>query len=106
VLSVRGTVDGFSAPNLEKELQKLVDAGKNQFVVNLSATEFMSSAGWATLVVTLHRIRPKGGRLVLAQMSGAVTQVYEALDFRNVLTTYPSEQEALAALKPLDPKTP
>lgn len=99
VLAVRGTVDGFSAPNLEKELARMLDIGKKFVVVNLADTDFMSSAGWATLVVALHRLKPQGGKLVLAQMNSSVAQVYDALDFKAVLKTFPTEQEALTALK-------
>ena len=44
LVEVAGRVDSSTAPQLEQALQSLIDTGHYNIIVNLSETEYMSSA--------------------------------------------------------------
>lgn len=66
-------LDAFSAPVLREQLERFLDEGVSQFVVDLSAAPFMDSAGLAALVTLLKHARQAGGdvKLVWPQEEGA-----------------------------------
>jgi anti-sigma B factor antagonist len=58
-------VDAFAAPTLRGELDILFQSGKTHFIVDLSETPFMDSAGMAVLISLLRRSRQVGGDVKL-----------------------------------------
>jgi anti-sigma B factor antagonist len=58
-------LDAFSAPQLRAQLEQLMESGVNDFIIDLSQTPFMDSAGMAVLVSLLRRSRQLGGRVRL-----------------------------------------
>lgn len=64
-VSVQERLDVVSAPHLKSTLETYMAQGVNQFVIDLSATPFMDSAGMAVLVTLLRRCRMNGGNVKL-----------------------------------------
>lgn len=58
-------LDAFSAPALRQQLDDLLADGVQNFVIDLSVTPFMDSAGMAVLVSLLRRTRQEGGSVKL-----------------------------------------
>jgi anti-anti-sigma factor len=58
-------LDAFSAPALRSQLDELAASGVQDFIIDLSATPFMDSAGMAVLVSLLRRCRQSGGSVKL-----------------------------------------
>ena len=64
-LAPQDRLDAFSAPALRMQLNDLAEAGVKDFVIDLSDTPFMDSAGMAVLVSLLLRCRQTGGSVTL-----------------------------------------
>ena len=58
-------LDAFSAPALRSQLDELAASGVQDFIIDLSGTPFMDSAGMAVLVSLLRRCRQSGGSVKL-----------------------------------------
>lgn len=58
-------LDAFSAPALRSQLDELAASGVQNFIIDLSGTPFMDSAGMAVLVSLLRRCRQSGGSVKL-----------------------------------------
>ncbi len=58
-------LDAFSAPALRSQLDELAASGVQNFIIDLSSTPFMDSAGMAVLVSLLRRCRQSGGSVKL-----------------------------------------
>ena len=58
-------LDAFSAPALRQQLDELAEDGVLHYIIDLSATPFMDSAGMAVLVSLLRRTRQSGGSVKL-----------------------------------------
>lgn len=73
VITLIGRVDAFSVAKLDEQFDALFNGGFSEFVVDLSAVEFLDSAGIARLVTLLKRARLAGGdvRLVWPKLETA-----------------------------------
>ena len=65
VVTVSGDADLYAAANVERELVRLVDEGKQSIVVDLTDATFIDSTMLRVLLNVSKRLRP-GGRRVLA----------------------------------------
>jgi anti-anti-sigma factor len=64
-IAIKERLDVVSAPQLKAEIERFLDQGVADFVVDLAETPFMDSAGMAVLVTLLRRCRMKNGTVKL-----------------------------------------
>ena len=77
LVAVTGRVDSSTAPRLDQTLQGLVDNRRFRIVLDLSAVEYLSSAGLRAMVSCMRSVRKWNGNLHVAQPSARVTDVLE-----------------------------
>jgi len=97
VVTVSGDVDADSASELRRTLDDLLVQGEQQFVIDLSAVEFMDSSGLAALVQLFKRVRIGRGDVRLCGLQPKVRRVFELIRLDRVFTTFPDRAEALAS---------
>lgn len=97
IIKVKGRVDSETAPELDDALTKLLDANRNQIVLNLQNVDYMSSAGLRALVKGYQAAKKSGGDLRLASVSEPVEVILRTVGMMQMLQMYPTEQEAIAA---------
>ena len=95
VMAVAGRVDSATAPELETELKKLVEAEKTQIVLDLKDVEYMSSAGLRAMVSTLKAVKRVNGDLRLANPSPRVEEVLRLAGLTSICSNHPSRDEAV-----------
>jgi anti-sigma B factor antagonist len=98
IIRVNGRVDGFSAPQLETELQNAIQAKHYHILVDLSGTEFLSSAGMRALLHARQQLQDKHGNLVLVNPSDYLLESLKLVGLDKLFKIYDSEQAALAAV--------
>jgi anti-sigma B factor antagonist len=76
-ITVEGTVDLYSAPQLRSALLESVSAGGRRVVVNLDGVTYMDSSGVAVLVEGLRSARTSDMTFVLSRPSSSVMKVLE-----------------------------
>jgi anti-anti-sigma factor len=62
---IKERLDVVSAPELKSQVERFLDEDVVDFVIDLSQTPFMDSAGMAVLVTLLRRCRMKNGSVKL-----------------------------------------
>ena len=78
LVKANGRVDSNTAPDLDKALEEIINAGRYKIILNMSDVEFISSAGLRVLISTQKECNKlKRGELVL---SAVPERVYTALD--------------------------
>lgn len=97
VVKVVGRVDSATAPDLEKGLHDHIESDHNQVVLDLSGTEYMSSAGLRVLVSSLKLAKKHGGDLHLAQISERVKEVLDLAGLTPVFSVHADVVEAVGA---------
>ncbi len=103
ILRVSGYVDTTTSPDLERRLQALLRDKRYHVVVDLSRVEYISSAGWGIFISEIREIREHGGDLKLAGMIPDVKEVFDLLEFENILQAYTDTELAVASFGPIVP---
>lgn len=97
VVKVGGRVDSNSAPELEKALQQLWEAGRNQIVLDLEEVDYLSSAGLRVMVSTLKAVKRSNGDVRLAAPSARVSEVMQLAGLNSIFQTYPTQIDAVGS---------
>jgi anti-sigma B factor antagonist len=97
VLRVSGYVDTTTSPELERRMQALLREKRYHIVVDLSRVEYISSAGWGIFISEIREIREAGGDLKLAGMVADVREVFDLLEFENILQAFPESDLAVSS---------
>jgi anti-sigma B factor antagonist len=103
VLRVSGYVDTTTSPELERRMQALLREKRYHIVVDLSRVEYISSAGWGIFISEIREIREHGGVLKLAGMVADVREVFDLLEFENILQAFPEPELAVGSFGPIVP---
>jgi anti-anti-sigma factor len=88
VVSIDGSVDGTTAPELVTSLREHVTGGRSRLVGNLAGVDYTSSAGLRALLETVKETRQHGGDLRLAAVRPEVLRVLELSGFTSILQVF------------------
>jgi anti-anti-sigma factor len=95
VITVTGRMDAVTAPVFEKSLSELIAQGEHTFVVNLSALEYISSAGLRSILASAKQLKSKNGEIIFAGLRGAVEEVFKISGFHSIFKVFDTEEKAL-----------
>jgi anti-anti-sigma factor len=96
VIAVSGRLDSATARPFEARICDLIAEGHRRIIVDLAGLGYISSAGLRVLLVAAKRLKPDGGRLLLAAPGELVGQVLGISGFSGMLETCATTEEALA----------
>jgi anti-anti-sigma factor len=88
VVTASGRIDSNTAPAYEAALNKVIEGGQHNVVLELSKVDFMSSAGLRGTVSSLKACKSGGGDLVLATPSKRVIDVLELAGLTSLFTVF------------------
>ena len=96
LVSVRGEVDLFTAPEFKQRIAGAIDAGRRRVIVDLNATTFIDSSSLGILISADRRLRMQGGSLVIACEVPSITKTFSITGLDGVLDVVATRREALA----------
>ncbi len=96
LVSVRGEVDVFTAPDLDGELEAQISAGGSRLVVDLSEVAFLDSTGLGVLIKALKQARDAGGWLHLVVTSDRIRKIFEITGLDASIPIFDTAQAAVA----------
>jgi anti-sigma B factor antagonist len=82
VLRPAGSINSSTVAKLDESINDLVHEGRATVVLDLSATNFISSSGVGLLVGTVQTLREKDGDLVLMNLSKLVNDIFDVLNIK------------------------
>jgi anti-anti-sigma factor len=97
VLSFQGNLDTNTAPDAESQINGLIDAGVQKFLINFEKLDYISSAGLRILLATAKKLKPSGGNLKICCLNQTVQEVFDISGFSTILSVTSTEEEALGA---------
>jgi anti-sigma B factor antagonist len=97
VVSVDGSLDALTAPELADALATEFRDGHTQLVADLRKLEYTSSAGLRVLLNSVKEARSKGGDLRLAGVQPNVKKVLDLSGFMSIMKSYPDVDAAVAS---------
>lgn len=98
VVEVAGELDMATAPQLVEGLQRVLDAGTRNVVVDLAGVGFMDSSALGGLVVMFKAVRERGGQLCLAGVQRPVGTLLAVTSVDQVIEVYDTVPEAEASM--------
>jgi anti-sigma B factor antagonist len=99
VVSMAGRLDTVSAPDLEKAMDNLINAGQVQLVINLQKTEYISSSGLRILLAALKKVRKVQGDIKLVGLSSDIRTVFDTAGFSRLFNIFDTVEAAAANYK-------
>jgi anti-sigma B factor antagonist len=99
VVQCKGYIDTTTSALLENTMGDLLAAKNYKIVIDLSGVDYISSAGWGIFISEIKNIRKNKGDLKLVSMKPEVMEIFELLDFTNILEYYKSLDEAIKKFK-------
>ena len=97
IVSVNGSVDALTAPDLARAIIDEIAEGHVNLVVDLTTIEFMSSAGLRTLLGAVKESRSHGGDLRIASTNPGIDKVLKMSGFHNIAKVFTSHGDAIAS---------
>jgi anti-sigma B factor antagonist len=97
ILSFQGNLDTGTSPEAESQINGLIEAGTQKFLVNFENLDYISSAGLRVLLSTAKKLKPGGGDLKICCLNQTVQEVFDTSGFSTILSVTATEEEALGA---------
>jgi anti-sigma B factor antagonist len=95
VVSVRGEVDLFTAPEFKQRVMAPIGAGVEHVIVDLTETTFIDSSSLGVLIGAHRRLKSRGGRLIVACNSEAIVKTFRITGLDGVFRLVDSVKTAL-----------
>ena len=95
VLEIKGRMDVIAAMQYEKTITECLQRGDRNFVVDLDALEYISSAGLRSLLTTTKKIKEAKGTANFCNVKGVVQEVFALSGFDSILPIFKSVKDAL-----------
>jgi anti-anti-sigma factor len=98
VLDLKGKITiGSGDVQLRETINKLVDEGKVNILINMQDVTTIDSSGIGELVGCYTSVTKKGGKLKLLHLPPKINDVLTVTQLITVFDVYESEQEAVAS---------
>ncbi|HEX5543249.1 MAG TPA: anti-sigma factor antagonist [Micromonospora sp.] len=97
VVSVAGELDLATAPQLQDQVTALLDQGRNRLIFDLTDLSFCDSTGLSVFLSAKNSCEETGGLIRLAAPQRGVLRILQVSGLVEVLETYPTVAEAIAA---------
>ncbi len=95
LLTLKGTIETTNASSLEEAIDRIIEDRCFRIVVDLSNVTYISSAGWGIFISEIKQVRRNAGDIKLAAMTAPVREVFDLLEFNNILKPYAGKDEAV-----------
>ncbi len=95
VLAFSGRLDAYSAGDVEKKLDTLIESGQVKLVLNLEKMEYISSSGLRVFLAQLKKVRKQQGDIKLAYMKPYIKEVFDIAGFTQLFSIFESEDPAI-----------
>ncbi|MCB1181605.1 MAG: STAS domain-containing protein [Chlamydiia bacterium] len=94
VFRVKGRLDAASSPQLEKQINSIIDTGHFKVLLNFENVDYLSSAGMRLMLSVSKRLSKLEGKMVACNLNDEVMEVIRMAGFNQVLELYQNENES------------
>ena len=97
VVEVAGRLDSANAPKLQERIAALMSAGKASILLDFGKVEYISSAGFRSLLLLARQATQARYRFILCGLTPKVLQLFDLGGFLDLLPIKPTREEGIAA---------
>ncbi len=95
IVSVTGRIDSATAPEFDKALKGLLDAGRKKIVLDFSTLDYISSAGLRAMLSALKTAKNGGGNVVLVKPNDRIRDTLNLVGFQPLFLQFSDNVEAV-----------
>lgn len=95
VMSLQGRLDAVSSSEFETSLSEWISKGGNNFLLNFTDLEYISSAGLRSILATSKKLKETQGKIFLTGLHGPVEEVFKISGFSSIFRVFTSAEAAL-----------
>jgi anti-sigma B factor antagonist len=95
VLSLSGRLDAYSAGEIEKKLDSLIEGGQPNLVMDLEKLEYISSSGLRVFLSALKKVKKQQGDIKLACMKPFIKEVFDIAGFTQLFNIFDTQEAAV-----------
>jgi anti-sigma B factor antagonist len=96
--TLKGFIDAHTVIEFEKAIGDAISSGTNRVILEMSALNYVSSAGIGAMMALARKLSQQGGDLVLLSPTQKVYTILEGLGFTKIFKIAYTEKEALEKL--------
>jgi anti-anti-sigma factor len=100
LFKLTGLLDAFSEPTFRKVMEKCVEEGPKDLILDLSKIDFVDSSGLGALVQLVKKAQGVEGGTVQLVTNARVTQTVKLVRLEQFLSLQTSVEAAVARIKP------
>jgi anti-anti-sigma factor len=97
VIDFEGNLETSTAAEAESEINRVIDEGASQLLINFEKLNYISSAGLRVLLATAKKLKPASGELKICNLNATVQEVFDISGFSSILSVAATEEEALSS---------
>jgi len=97
IVDLAGRLDTETSSLVSEKLDRIVQGGTRKVVLNLDQLDYVSSAGLRVILKAAKALQSSRGEIKICRANGLVKEVMEISGFDQILLTYDTESDALAA---------
>jgi anti-sigma B factor antagonist len=98
VIYVDGDLTTNSSPEVEAEINEILEAAANNVVINVERVNFIASTGLRVILALGKRLDGEGFKLSVCSMNSSTKSVFEMSGFTKLFPIFETEEEALQSL--------
>jgi anti-anti-sigma factor len=96
VVRAHGYLSRGGGEQLEREIVRLLAAGRRRFVVNLRETELINSVGVSILIGVIEQVRGLGGELAFSELTAVNEEIFRIMGLHRHARLLRGDAEASA----------
>jgi anti-sigma B factor antagonist len=97
IIRLAGSLDMYSFPRLESQLDALFQQGRYRLVLDCRELDYIGSAGLGALIGFAKQAREHNGDVHLLNVPERIYKIIELLGFTRVLKVHQTEEDAIAS---------
>jgi anti-sigma B factor antagonist len=98
ILDLKGKITiGEGDVALRENIEKLLEDGKKQIILNLAKVNYMDSSGVGELVGTFTTVNNRGGKMKLLNLTEKIQDLLQITQLLTVFECFSDEAEAVAS---------
>jgi len=95
ILNIAGSLDTNTAPELENEVNAILDTKVERLIFDLKDLAYVSSSGLRVFLMTAKKLMPNKGKLYLAAPNDTVKEILKVSGFDSIIPVSKDVEEAL-----------
>lgn len=98
VIYVDGDLTTNSSPQVEAEINEILEGTETNVIINVEKVNFIASTGLRIILVLGKRLNKDGLKLIMCSMNDTTKSVFDISGFSKMFPIFETEEEALESL--------